>query len=184
MLGVVDGSAFAQELRTRDDRNVGVGIGRCDYVGHFVARANWYRRFGYHHGEAFNRRRNFARHGIDIGQVGIAVPAAAGRTNSDDHHLRCRNKALEVYREALAPSAYIGLYQRGEAGFVDQDFASFQLVDLTLVGVDAHPWPKSARQTPVTKPTFPAPTMAIFMVALAILRINNNDRGDGCGWAF
>ena len=76
MLEVLDGGAFPQEFRVRDDGDVGIGPGLMDDARDLVAGAHRHRRFGDDHGKAGDRSADLARGGIDVGKIRMTIIAA------------------------------------------------------------------------------------------------------------
>ena len=65
--------------------NSALGVCLADDLFHLAAGADRHGGFGHHHGIAGQRGGDLFGGGEDIGQVGMAVAAAAGRADRDEH---------------------------------------------------------------------------------------------------
>ena len=136
-LEVADRRTLAQEFRIGRDHEFGCRVGLADQPLHLVAGADRHRRFGDDHGKTLQRRGDFARGGVDVAQVGVAVAAPRRRADRDEHRISLGNRRGKIGREIQPPGFGIGRDQRVEAGFENRDLATAQGCDLVAVLVDA-----------------------------------------------
>jgi hypothetical protein len=104
------------------------------------------------------------RHRVHSAQVGATV-AASGRAHGQEHHLGLAHRRRDVGAEAQQAGGHVLLNHGAQAGLVDGHLAAHERVH--LVGSSSTQWtvlPASARQVPVTSPTYPDPTTQIFIV--------------------
>ena len=83
------------------------------------------------------RRGDFARGGVDVAQIGVAVAAPRRRADRDEHRIGLGYGSGKIGREIQPPGFAIGRDQRIEAGFENRDFATAQACDLAAILVDA-----------------------------------------------
>ena len=102
-----------------------------------VAGADRHRRFGDHHREAVERGGDLARGVIDEGEVGVAVAAARGRADGDEHGVGGLDRRLQRAGEFQPPGLHIGGDQVVEPGLEDRHFAAAERGDFPCVLVDA-----------------------------------------------
>ena len=137
MLEVADGGALAQEFRIGHHRAVGVGPRFADDALDLVAGADRHGGLGDDHGEAVERGGDFARGFMNEGQVCVAVAAARGRADGDEHRVGGFDRAGEIVAEFQPPGARIGGNQIVEPRLVDRHLAARQRRHLAGVLVDA-----------------------------------------------
>ena len=124
---VLDGGAFAQELRVRADGEVEIGAERLEARLDLAAGADGNRRLGGDDGEVFEMRRDFLDGGVDVGEIGIAVAAAHRRADGEKDDGGALGRVLEIGGEGEAAGRHIALHEVVEAGLVDGRAAGIQI---------------------------------------------------------
>ncbi len=137
-LEVADRRPFAQEFRVGDHREFMRGIAVADDPLDFVTGPHRHGRLGHYDHVVGHMLADFLRHRVDEGEVGVAVAAAAGGADSDEHRVRALYPFGKAGGEAEAARFHIGFDQCIEAWLVDRHLAFMQAVDLALILVDAH----------------------------------------------
>jgi glycine/D-amino acid oxidase-like deaminating enzyme len=132
-LEVTDRCTLAQEFRIGGHHHVGRRIGFMDQPLDFVPGADRHRRFGDHNGEALERRCDFARRGMNVAQIGMAVAASRRRADGNEHRVGRRDRCSQIGGKIQPPGLHIGSHQRIEAGLENRDFAPAQAGDLVAV---------------------------------------------------
>ncbi len=133
---IIDRRTLAQELGVRDDVELSVGPRRADDPLDLVAGADRHRRLGDDDGIAVEAGGDRLGGGVDMGEIGVAVAAAARRSDRDEDGGRVLHRALEVGGKGQPFALRVAGDQRIEARLVDRDFAAAQPCDLALVAVD------------------------------------------------
>ncbi len=134
---ILDRRSLAQEFGVRGHVELRLGIAVADDLLDLAAGADRHGRFGHHHGVAVERRGDLARRRIDIGEVGMAVAAAAGRAHRDEDGVGAGDRGTDIGLEFQPSGPDIGLDHLVEAGLVDRDLAAAQGSDLVGHLVDA-----------------------------------------------
>ncbi len=130
MLEVADRRALAQELRIGGDDDIGRRIGLAHDPLDIVAGADRHRRFGDDDGEAFQRGCDLARRRMHIGEVRMAVAAARGRADRDEHRIGFADRTFQLGGERQPPGLHIGFDQPVQIRLENRDFAALQRRDL------------------------------------------------------
>ena len=136
MLEIVDGRAFAQELRVGHDLHVGFRPHFAQDALDLVAGADRHRRFRHHHRRGRQERRDLAHRAIDVAQIGVTVAAARRRADCDEHRIRLVD-AVGPGRKRQPLLRHIGRHEIGEARLEDRDFAALERRDPARILVDA-----------------------------------------------
>jgi hypothetical protein len=136
-LEVLDGRAFTQEFRVRDDGDLGVRPHALEDRLDLVAGADRHGRLGDYDGEAIHLARDLFRRRIDVGEVRIAVAAPRRRADADEHRIGLAHRLGRIGAEEQAPGLDVLGDQQVEARFVDRDTARVQALDLRRILVDA-----------------------------------------------
>ena len=137
MLEVLDGGAFAQELRVGHDGEIGIRAGLADDALDLVAGADRHRRLGDDDRVAVELTRDLARRVVDVGQIGMAVAAPRRRADGDEDGIGRAHRRRRIGREKQTRLPRVLRDQIVEAGFEDRDLAAAQRLDLARVLVDA-----------------------------------------------
>ena len=133
---VVDGGAFAQELRVGDDRegDVGAGVLGEDF-GHELDRADGHRALVDDDEVAGGVGGDAAGGGGDVGCIG-AADLVRRSADADEGELGAGEGPGVVGREAEASGGEAALEEVVEAGLVDGGSAGLEGDDLALVGIE------------------------------------------------
>ena len=74
--------------------------------------------------------------GVDVTEVGVAVTAAARRSDCDENNVRSGDRSADVVAKAEPSGRDVAFNQRVEAGLVDGDLALLENAELRRVGLD------------------------------------------------
>ena len=138
---------FAQEFRIGRHVELGIGALLADDLFHLAAGADRHGGFGHHHGIAGQGVGDFLGGGEDIGQIGMAVAAAAGRAHRDEHGLRVRHRGLQIGGEGQAAGLGVDRHHIVQPRLKDRNAAGPQGLDLARILVDADHLMAEFRQT-------------------------------------
>ncbi len=134
---VADRRTFAQEFGVRHDIEIRIGPGLADDLRDLAAGADRHGRFGDDDGIAVERTCDLLGRAKDIREIGMAVAAARGRADGDEHRVGGFDGAGKIGGEGEALGGNVAGDELVEAGLIDRHFALFQAGDLTLVQIDA-----------------------------------------------
>ena len=134
---VVDRRTFAEELGVRGHVELRIRADARDDLFDLAAGADRHGRFGDDDGVALQRRGDLFGGGIDIGQVGMAVAAAAGRADSDEDRVDAAHGGGDVGLEGQAAGADVSRDDLVQARLEDRNLAGAQGCDFFLLLVDA-----------------------------------------------
>ena len=137
MLEVLDGGAFAQELRIGHDGEIGIRADLTDDALDLVAGADRHGRLGDDDRVAVELARDLARRLVDVGQIGMTVAAPRRRADGNEDGIRRPHRRRRIGLEKQTRLLRILRDQIVEAGFENRDHAVSQRADLAGVLVDA-----------------------------------------------
>ena len=135
---ILDRRTFAQEFRIgRHVEFSAVAARLADDLFHLAAGADRHGGFGHHHGIVGQGRGDLFGRGKDIGEVGMAVAAAAGRADGDEDGAGALHGRRDVGLEGQPSGLDIGGHDFVQARLEDRNAARAQACDLGGVLVDA-----------------------------------------------
>ena len=138
MLEVLNGGTLAEEFRIGHDGDVGIRPHFMDDARDLVAGAHRHRRFGDDHRETINRLGDLARGRVDVGEIGMTVPAPGRRADRNENCIGRSNGLCQLQREDEAPGPRVARDELIEPGLEDRRFANAQERDFFRVLVDAN----------------------------------------------
>ena len=129
--------ALAQELGIGHYREIGIGTGLADDGLDLIPRPDRDGRLGDDDGEAFDQSGDLAGRVTDVGEIGIAVAAARGSADGDEHRLGARHSLRRIGGEAEARTGDIALDDGLQARLIDRHYPGLEAFDSHFFGVDA-----------------------------------------------
>ena len=134
---VLDRGALAQELGIGADGEVAVGTDRAQTPLDLAARSDRNCRLRHDHREVVEVRGEIFHRAVDVGEIRVAVAAAHGRADREQHDVGALHRAREVVGEQEALGLHVAGEQIVEARLVDRRVAGLELGQPVRVLVDA-----------------------------------------------
>jgi hypothetical protein len=137
MFEILDGCAFAQELRVGGNGEIKSRAFLADDPLDFVTRADGYGRFRHNDRRWFQGMRDLACSLIDVAKVSVAVAASGGCSDGDEDCIRAADRPGKVGCESQASILEIVGNQRFQPWLENRYLPAFQGGNLGGVIVDA-----------------------------------------------
>jgi hypothetical protein len=136
-LEILDRRAFAQEFGVGGDGEPRRGAGFAQDALHLVAGAHRDGRLGDDDCRVPQILSDFLGHGVDEGEVRMAVAAPRGRAHRDEHRARAIQRAGKIGGERKPARRDVPDDQLFKSGLVNRHLAGIEPGDLGIVLVDA-----------------------------------------------